>query len=336
MVTYNMEIKNTGPLLTDLLTAMQSFNAEEHVYVSGREAGKQLNRLASGSALGTFGIGELPMPGILTILGIRSLTLNAVHNLDPLFRLDVAAPAAAMEKYAAELFKDKDVISQLQSLFNDCRTIAFDDWATLSGASALWERLLTNVIKPLGKTDLEFIFYLGDPMTKLSFEVDEALDIISAFSLHGKATFALDGNEAFKLWMMLNGVQPDTAVAEQSPADLKKKYFSIFRTMSIARLLIYSANDAMLYADDQQFVLSRKKVAHSIEIASDARQNFIEGYSVGLLMQLDIAHCIALGLIVFGSQGESKTGLEKTDLYNYVRNWTEDLQKPEEIQLYQD
>lgn len=336
MVTYNMEIKNTGPILADLLTAIHSFNAEEHVYVSSGIFEEQLVPSASRSSLSAFGIKESSLPGILNILGIRSLTLNSIHNLEMLAQLNVTAPAAVMEKHLREFFKDDEVIKDLQSIFNNCRTIAFDDWATLTGASVLWDGLLTDVIKPLGKTDLEFIFYLGDPMKKLSFEVDEVLDIISAFSQHGKVTFALDENEAVKLWMVLNGVQPGTQVAEQSSADLKKKYFSIFRTMNIACLLIYSANDAIVYSDDQQFVLSRKKVDESIEIASNARQNFIAGYSIGLLMRLDIAHCIALGLIVFACHGELKSAPERKDLYSYIQSWIQDLQKPEEIQLYQD
>ena len=336
MITYNMEIKNPGPILTDLLSAVHSFNAADHVYVSSITSGEQLTPAGSGSSLSAFDIKESPLPGILNILGIRSLTLNSVHHLQTLSRFNVAAPATAMEERMQEFFKDCEVIKDLQSIFSNCRTIAFDDWATIGGASVLWNGLLTDVIRPLGKIDLEFIFYLGDPAKKLSFEVDEALDIISAFSLHGKVTFALDENEAIRLWMILNGVQPGTEIVEQSAADLKKKYISIFRTMNITRLLIYSASDAILYADDQQFVLSRKKVDYNIEIASDARQNFIAGYSIGVLLQLDIGHCIALGLIVFGSHGELKSFPERKDLYAYIRNWIQDLEKPAEIQLYQD
>jgi len=333
MVTYNMEIKNTGPILTDLLTSIHSFNVDEHVYVSSGISQKQS---APGSSLGAFGIRELVLPGILNILGIRSLTLNSANNLEALFALNAPVPAAEMESDMQAFFKQDEHINKLRLLFSDCRTIVFDDWATLSGASSLWDELLANVIRPLGKTDLEYIFYLGDPVKKFSFEVDEALDIISAFSSHGKVTFALDENEAVKLWMILNGVQPDTAIADQSSTDLKKKYFSIFRTMNIAQLLIYSANDAMLYASDQQFVLSRKRVDHRIEIAPDARQNFIAGYSIGLLMRLDIGHCIALGLIVFGACGELKSSPEQKDLYAYIQSWIEDLQQPEEVQLYQE
>jgi hypothetical protein len=331
-----MEIKNTGPILSDLLTAIDGFKAKEHVYVSRSTPGMQLTPSPYGSPLSVFGIKELPLPDILTVAGIRSLTLNSIYDQDVLFRLNAAMHGEMTQTYLLDLLRDNMVVKGLQSIFSNCRTIAFDDWAAIGGASGLWAELLTNVIKPLGKADLEFIFYLGDPTRKLSFEVDEVLDIISAFSEHGKVTFALDENEAIGLWMILNGVQADVEITEQSSTDLKRKYFSIFRTMKVTRLLIYSANDAILYSDEEQFVFFRKKVGQNIELASDARQNFIAGYSAGMLMQLGIGHCIALGLIVFACLGELKYAPGRKDIYDYIQNWIMDLQMPESIKLYQD
>jgi hypothetical protein len=336
MVAYNMEIKNAGPILRDLLTVFKNFNIDEHVYVSSATAEERSALPRAGASISDFGITELPLPGILSILGIRSLTLNSRQGLQALSRLNVMVSTVEMEKHKRDLFKDSEFIKDLQSLFRDCRAVAFDDWATLSEASVAWDGLLTDVIAPLGKTDQEYIFYLGDAMQKLFFEVDEALDLISAFSLHGKVTVALDENEAVKLWMILNGVQPGTAIDEQSFSDLKRKYFSIFRTMNIANLLIYSANDVILYSGDEQFVLSRRKVDHNLEMASDARQNFIAGYSLGLLMRLNIGHCIAVGLVVFGSKGELKFGPERNNLCDYIQSWVRDLQRPDGVQLYQD
>ncbi|WPU95743.1 hypothetical protein SNE25_09455 [Mucilaginibacter sabulilitoris] len=160
MATYNMEIKNVGPVLTELLAAIPGFDDQQQVYVS-----------SLGPTLSAFGIRELPLPGILNILGIRSLTLNASYDLEPLSRLQVTTAG----NHPQEFLKDDKITEALRSLFNNCHTIAFDDWATLRGASVLWNELLINVIKPLGKTGLQYIFYLGNPMGKFSFEVDEAL-----------------------------------------------------------------------------------------------------------------------------------------------------------------
>jgi hypothetical protein len=106
--------------------------------------------------------------------------------------------------------------------------------------------------------------------------------------------------------------------------------------MDVAGLMIWSGNDVLFFSQEQQFVLSRKKVDTSIEMAPDARLNYITGFSIGLLMQLDIAHCILLGLIVYASFGELKTCPEEKDLCDYIQRWIDDLEKPGSIQLYED
>ena len=116
----------------------------------------------------------------------------------------------------------------------------------------------------------------------------------------------------------------------------KKKYVSLFRTMKVARLLIWSGNDVLFFSADEQFTMSRKQVDLSIEMAPDARRNYIAGFSIGLLMKLDITHCILLGLIVYASFGELKTYPQIKDLSEYIQRWIDDLQKQEPIQLYQD
>jgi len=333
METLNMEIKNTAPVLTNLLQIVESGLLSENIYLTLTDEGSEQS--LSGLRINKLGVTEAPIPEILKLLGIRSITLNASHDFTELSKLTVTLPPAEVEQYLWTFFRDETVIAELRSLFSNCRTIAFDDWAAITGASNLWNGLLAEVIRPLGKKDLEFIFYLGDPGNKLSFQVDEAIDLISEFSHHGQVTFALDASEAMKLWMVLNGVNPDTPLEGQTPSDLNKKYFSIYRTMDVSRLLIYSADNAILFSSDQQFVLSRKKVEHHIEISANARQDFIAGFSIGLLKHLDIAHCIALGLIVFGCYGEFNSKPGQQDLSLYIQNWIKDLEKPDSIHLYE-
>lgn len=336
MITFNMNVKNVAPILKDLLTALNDFKVAGGLYVSNLQSDDELNATTAALSLGELGLKESRLPEIANILGIRSITLSTPHDLDPLSRLSATLPSGEIEHRVWAFFKNEAVKEELRALFRNCSTVSFDDWANIAGASLFWDGLLKNVIKPLGRNDLEFIFYLGDSSKKLSFEVDEALDIISAFSNHGKVTLALDDNEALRLWMVLNGVTQGSSFKEEVPSDLKKKYFSLFRTMKVARLLIWSGNDLLLFSAEEQFVMSRKLVDPGIEMAPDARRNYITGFSIGLLMQLDVAHCIILGLITYASFGELKACPQLKDLSEYIQRWIDDLQKPESIQLYQD
>lgn len=335
MEILNLEMINAAPILKDLRSGIQTFDASETVYLSRTRSDNLEEQSVSVVDMEVFGINEFILPEILQILGIRSMTLNHLYNLTTLANLNIDMTNVASERYPWHYLRNEVVIGELRLLLQHCRTIAFDNWSGLIGASDLWGGLLTDVIRPNKRKDLEFIFYLGDPQKKLSFQVDEALDIISDFSRYGQVTFALDEEEAIKLWRVLNGVRENIPSGNLSVPDLNRKYISIFRTMNVERLLIYSATQAILFSEDQQFVLARRKVPQKIEIATDARQNFIAGFSIGLLLQLDIMHCLALGLVVFGSFGEQKTRLEQKQLLAYIDEWIEDLQKPETMYLYQ-
>ncbi|GAA4323525.1 hypothetical protein GCM10023149_24520 [Mucilaginibacter gynuensis] len=331
METLNMDISNVTPILKNLATKIKLSTPTSNTYLR-RYRKNEAPFIAGVNALG---VNEAPLPEILIMLGIRSMTLNTSVNLEALSNLKVTTPAGENEQHQWVYFKDETVLTALRELFQNCKTIAFDDWAGMWGASDLWYGLLRDVIMPTGKIDIEFIFYLGDALNKLFFEVDEALDVIGDFSRHGNVTFALDQKEAVKLWMMLNGVKNQDTLPEQSSIDLKRKYFSIFRTMNIARLMIYSANDVSMFSNEKQFVLSRRTVDAKIEYGPDARQDYIAGLSTGFLFDMDIAYCITLGLIAFGTAGALGTEPQRNDLLSYIDTWLADLDKPSTIDLYQ-
>jgi hypothetical protein len=245
MDTSNMEIFNTIPILNALKSFIKD-GVNKGLYLNRKDEATDAGQPSSLFESGAIGIKEDRLPEILSRLGIRSIILDSDNDLSVLSKLSVILPPAEVERHSWAFYRDETVIDALRALFSNGRTIAFDDWSEISGVSDLWDGLLSDVIKPTGKNNLEFIFYLGNPEGKLSFEVDEAIDLISAFSYCGKVTFALDEHEALRLWMVLNGVQEEMLVEQQSRADLKKKYFSIYKTMDVARLLIYSASDAMI------------------------------------------------------------------------------------------
>jgi hypothetical protein len=332
MQVYNVEVNNVLPILTDLVEAIRNFNDPQNIYLS-RTCDSSVPE--SGILKKAFGIKETKLPEFLTNLGVRSLTLSSPYAEEALSGYTVDIEEGGNKRNRWSEIKSEELVYDLSKLFQACRTIAFDDWANVANSSDLWSGLLSDVIRPLQKKDLNFIFYLGDPAEKLSYQVDEILDIISEFSKHGRVTFCLDESEAVKLWMVLNGEHADSALKTFTQGELKRKYFSIFRTMAVDQLLIYSANDALVYSEDQQFILTRKVVDHEIEVAKDARDNFVAGFTVGLIMRLNIKYCIALGLIVFGSHGENNSNPSKDDLLAYIEKWIIDLNKDVSISLYQ-
>lgn len=334
MNRFNLEIKNPGPILKRFqeLFTVEYRTAGQYLHLPAQHDYE--NPLNLERSKNILGMQQTILPEILHAFGIRSMSLDRQYDLSLLAQLSDKLFANSALK-VADYLKSPELIAVLSELFAKARIIAFDDWTNISGASSIWQQLLNVILQPLGKTDFQFVFYLGDAAKMPSFEVDHALDIISAFADMGKVTLALDEGEALNLWRLLNGVGPQVPLGIQTVVELKKKYFSVYNIISVASLLVYSTDSALLFSSGEQFVLLRKNVEPKLEQGSNARENFILGYSTGLHGDMGMAESIALGLVVFGACGVYHTSPDQQGIQQYITEWIADLEKPESMNLYQ-
>ena len=316
MYTIKQESENAIEVLSDLIGMIQRFNDTDDIF-HGQDGQFRVESL---------GIGE-SIPGeFFEKFGIRSLTLNTFQERLKLSN-DIFGSARLNDsaEYKWHDFRTEAVIEDLKVLFRNCRIIPFANWSSVYRASDLWYGLLSDVIKPINKRDFDFIFYLGDPTKRLIFEVDEILDIISEFSLYGRVTFVLDEGEAVKLWSLLNGKDPETSTSGLDTMALKNKYLSIFNTMNVEHLIIYSDHKAMLFSKQHHFEIARRK-SDTVSVTNDLRDSFCAGYGLGLQMRLEISHCIGLGAAVSGAFGELGVMPDKEATLLYLQKWISDLQ----------
>jgi hypothetical protein len=291
MEKRNVDDQTFDSILSELAGTIEQLSKSQALYLDSQSERPFVD---------AFGIKQALLPGNLKKYGIRNMTLRAWHDLN---RINAGT-------------SDEDKI-----IFQNCQTIAFDAWSDIANASDLWERLLAEVVRPLKIKDLDLVFYLGDPGKMRFFQVDEILDIISEFSRFGRVTFVLDEMEAGKLWSLLNGKDQDPFVIEEIAEEWKSRFLMIFRTMTIHRLLIYSGTCAVSYSEEEKFVFVRRKLDPGIGIDKEARDNFIAGFSIGLLMRLEITRCIVLGLVALGVQEKKGAGMDRAVLLEYINQW---------------
>jgi len=333
MNRFNLDIKNPGPILHRFRDIFSGQYNTAGTYLHLPAQHDYQNPLNLQRDKNVLGMKEELLPEVLHSLGIRSMTLFGDYELSGLQALSSSLLGDGQNS-STDYLKSPALISELSGLFANAKVIAFDDWSNFAGAD-IWQRLLSGVITPLARRDLEFVFYLGDASSMPSFEVDRALDIITGFASAGRITLALDEGEAVSLWKLLNGVSQQLSLGPQTVVDLKKKYFSVYRTLELASLLVYSTDSALLFSSSEQFSLSRKNVDIQVEQGSNARENFILGYSAGLHGDMGLAQSITLGLVVFGACGRYQTAPDQQAIQSYISDWISDLDKPESIHLYQ-
>jgi hypothetical protein len=315
-----MENKDLVSVLDSLANSLHHSGSLQQVYLDSLQEMDHSDTIGPDVSVSQLRISEGRLPRFLQQAGIRSMTLNDIDNIDKSLAT-VSIMAQDIQGSAGSFFRNASLASHLRSIFKHCRTIAFTDWALFANASDSWDALLTEVIKPLHTRDMEFIFYLGNVSSIPVFLVDEMLDIMGDFSRYGRVTFSLDQQEMVKLWESLNGVK--SAADDSWPFDYEARCMSLFNTMNVHRMLVYASNGVSLFMKEQRFNLSRQVLASHIENGAHARNDFINGYCMGLSLGLDIALCIALGVVFYAVKGEKNMYPNREMLLNYIRSWRE-------------
>lgn len=253
--------------------------------------------------------------------GIGSLLFTACHME---FLIPDPSSVLLLHKdflHSFEQVQDYFFVEDLRTILKGCRIISFPDWASFDGASDLWDRLRTEVIKPLGRRDFEFIFFLGDIVNKHSFEVDEMIDIVSDFSLYGKVTLILRNGEASQVWKVLSGEKNDGHDMNQC----------IYNMMNIDRLLIYYPDHRIGIFSHEGTQELKGRSLFSSNVNGAARDHFNTGYILGLLLRLKTIHCVAIGLAMAGAALRDEIIPHGKALLNYIRDWIKEDQLQTEL-----
>lgn len=309
---------NKIEVLSEIIQSIQSLDdSENNLTYSGREILNISQNLPSE--------GYQDGSGSSATFGIENLLFNAYH-------IDLTIPDPL-----SVLFVNKDIMHFGQSIKSDfqvkdikeilkrCKVISFTTWASFQDASHVWERLRTDVIKPLGRKDFEFIFYMGDTTKKLAYEVDEILDIISDFSHSGKVTLVLTDKEASELWRTLNGQNHNIKFAFTGIDDDESRH--IFNTIKVDRLLVYSPEHRVTIFSRGDSLELHGRNLDSTNITYSARNYFDAGYILGLLLQLSTVHCAAIGLATAGAYLHHDVIPDLNTLVTYIKDWIKELDR---------
>jgi hypothetical protein len=305
---------NQVEVLSEIIQSIQSWTDNNILMHSGRD----ILNVSQNTQIKLYKDGLGPF-------GTDGLLFNAYHiDLsipDPLSVLFVNKNVSLSDHVVKSDFQVKDI----KEILKRCKVISFTDWASYQDASHLWDRLRTDVIKPMGRKDFEFVFYMGDTTKKLTYEVDEILDIISDFSLNGKVTLVLTDREASDLWKTLNGQKDNVKLLLTSISDYEIQH--IFNTINIDQLLVYSPDHRVTILSKGGSLEMTGRSLNSTNLTYKAQNYFDAGYILGLLLQLSTVHCTASGLAVAGAYLRNEVIYDLDTLVAYIKDWIKELDR---------
>ena len=270
-------------------------------------------------------------PEFIQQFGIRSLAFS--DNENPKNMLNLYCPAVYngnlfQRKWQA--FRDPEIIRECQWVFRNCQVVSFLDWTEVYDAAELWDGLLREVIRPIGRRDFDFIFYPGNVSLKAVFETDEIMDIISAFSSFGRVTVIESENVIAQMEKLLNGVNPDTNTGSFTSRNPCGNYRSVFNSIRIGHLLVYGPDHILSILEEKSFEFKDRTITND-KSPGQEKSYFNAGYSMGLLLRLEMAHCVALGLSFAGAYKENELAPSTQTLLSYISEWMAALQIPSAI-----
>jgi len=328
----NNQYSNTHNVLVELVGSLQKVSNVIDAYFDHIQQREMVNPLLAEGGIRSVGNNEALPPEFFKGFGIRRLILDSPHGRlsfsDKYFTDMIGQKAASFNWHD---LKSDLILDDLKMLFANCQIVEFENWSDRQNASDIWDNLRRDVIVPLNKKDFDFIFYLGDTSKKFAFDVDEILDIISGYALHGRVTLILDGQNAANLWDRVEG---DNSLSEiTSTPGLNEKCRSLFDTMDISHLILLdSFSLAISFTKQNHFEITNCKTFGTLK---SERKYFDVGYILGLILKFDLLHSIIMGLAVSGAFAENGTKPDSKGLIQFIEKYMEEIEsfRPENNHL---
>src|SRR4030095_9707171 len=143
-----------------------------------------------------------------------------------------------LNSHGWESIKERIGIDNLIKVYQECDLISIVNWSEIDSSTDIWKGLLQDVfpryINP-GNKQLSF-FDLSDCSKRSKESIEEALDLLKAFSMYTKPVLGLNRNEAQIIYKLMFRKTPEknfSIVAEE-----------IFKKLNIDTVLLHSTKEA--------------------------------------------------------------------------------------------
>jgi hypothetical protein len=213
-------------------------------------------------------------------------------------------------------------IDKISRAISESTLLAFVDWANLPHASNIWEGILEDIIKPSKRRDFLFFFDLCDPSKKTTEQIDEVLDLVSAFSGYGKVTLGLNENETLKIYAALRGI--DFSAGSPDIPAVRQAGDALYKSMNIDALLVHPIDRCILFQQNETVELEGRLVTKP-KVLTGGGDNLNAGYCFGLLSDFSSPQCMLLGMAASGAYIENGVSADLQGIIQYLDVWMVEL-----------
>ncbi|MGV3754980.1 MAG: hypothetical protein ACO1QS_06330 [Verrucomicrobiota bacterium] len=198
----------------------------------------------------------------------------------------------------------------LQSTF-----IAFVNWTMLPHMSAIWERMIAEIVPTVIGERRWMFFDLADPAKRTRDDLLHALELVHQFNTKFKVILGLNEKEAFEVGEVLGLPMPDG-----SPNGLGCLTQRIAEKVAVETIVVHPVTYALAVTNGQVSMVSGPRIQKAL-ITTGAGDHFNAGFCLGKLLGLDDAASVLTGVTTSGYYVKTATTPGMLDLAGMMDNW---------------
>ncbi len=203
------------------------------------------------------------------------------------------------------------VRSQVQS----STLIAFVNWTMLPHMSAIWERMLAEIVPTVTGERRWMFFDLADPAKRTREDLLHALELVHQFNTKFRVILGLNEKEAFEVGEVLGLPMPDG-----SPNGLGCLTQRIAEKVAVETIVVHPVTYALAVTDGQVSMVAGPRIQKAL-ITTGAGDHFNAGFCLGKLLGLDDAASVLTGVTTSGYYVKTATTPGMLDLAGMMDNW---------------
>jgi hypothetical protein len=203
----------------------------------------------------------------------------------------------------------------IRSQVQQSTIIAFVNWTMLPHMSAIWERMLAEIVPTVTGERRWMFFDLADPAKRTREDLLHALELVHQFNTKFRVILGLNEKEAFEVGEVLGLPMPDG-----SPNGLGCLTQRIAEKVAVETIVVHPVTYALAVTDGQVSMVSGPRIQKAL-ITTGAGDHFNAGFCLGKLLGLDDAASVLTGVATSGYYVKTATTPGMLDLAGMMDSW---------------
>lgn len=202
----------------------------------------------------------------------------------------------------------------LVSLLNNVDLFATVNWSMLPHMTSIWQRMALDILPKLNKRNRKpFMFVdLADPEKRVHQEIMDALYVLSSFNPYFNVVLGLNKKEAYDIATIFG--------LDAKHKSLNEVNMFIYDKLNIYGVVIHPVDQSSAVID-HIYYHDMGPLAKNPKLTTGAGDNFNAGFMFGLILDLDIADALLLGMATSGFYVRQARSPKYEEIIQFLIDW---------------